>query len=317
MGMAIEKMDSESLFRLMPSEKAAATLELAAALKVFALAVDKAACAAEIARRFAPLGMKGLSAKSLYRKWQDFRREGVLALVDARTRRLASGGLAGNAEFLECWHALVLENRRKMRPAWSKLLRQFCREGRSVPGIGTWRDLYLERFGVSPAEGEPCPWGEGNPPPGWSLRNLTALAPRPETRLAAGRGVGAYMAKYGMTVCRTRAGLPPCRVVEVDDFWCEHKVIFPGNSEPQRVVAFSALDRLTGHTVCIFFKPVRERGGGAPKEVLNGAWVRYIYHYLLCVTGIPREGCCIRGEHGTDGRHVRVGALRDQRAARA
>ena len=291
-----QKSDVEALFRLLPAAKAQRVIAFAEALKVFGEATDKARAAAEISRRFAPMGLKGLSAKSLYRKYQDVAFGGILMLVDPRTRRLAAGnGL--NEEFKEYWHSIVLANRRKMRPAWGELLRRLS-SGVEIPGVGTWKDLYLRVFGYQPSAGEPCPWNQLNPPEGWSYRNMVQLAPSKATRFAASRGAGEAQLKYGFTVKKTRVGLKCCQVVEVDDMWYEHKVIYGGNREPQRVVEFAALDRLTGHVICYLPKPVRERDDNT-KETLKSAWVRYVYAYVLCVTGVPEGGCVIKGEHGS------------------
>ena len=294
---AVTSAEVDRLFSAMPGDEATRLLSFADALAVFAAARDKAAAARAMAARLLPLGYRGLSLKSLYRKLDDFRREGVWSLVPAKYKRADAAGIASNAPFLEHWQALVLSNRRKMRPAWKQLLRAFC-GGAAVPGYGTWRELYLRERGFLPAQGEPCPWSERNPPPGWSLRNLLKFAPDGFALLAARRGMADAKSRFGLSVRKTRAGLSCCRVVEVDDMWYEHMVVYPGNREPQRVVEFAALDVLTGHVVCHLPKPVRERDDGT-RETLLSAWAKYVYHYVLCVSGIPPEGCLIRGERGT------------------
>ena len=289
--------EMDRLFAAMPGDQATKILSFADALGVFAAAVDKRAAAAAMAARLAPLGYKGLSLKSLYRKLDDFRSEGVWSLVPAKYRRAQVRGLASNEAFIEHWHGLVLENRRKMKPAWKRLIRDFA-AGVAVPGVGTWQELYMAERGYYPSEGEVCPWGERNPPPGWSFRNLLKFAPDEFTMVAARRGMAEAKSRFGLTVSKTRVGLPCCRVVEVDDMWYEHAVMFPGNREPQRVVEFAAMDRLTAHVICHLAKPIREKDDGT-RETLRAAWAKYVYHYILCVSGIPQEGCIIRGERGT------------------
>ena len=294
---AVSAAEMDRLFAVMPGDAATRILSFADALAVFAAASDKAAAAQAMAARLLPLGYKGLSLKSLYRKLDDFRREGVWSLVPAKYRREETRGIATNGEFIQHWHGLVLENRRKMRPAWRRLVREFC-SGVAVPGVGTWRDLYLAERGYMPGAGEPCPWGERNPPPGWSFRNLLKFAPDEFAVLAARRGMASAKAQFGLTVSKTRVGLACCRIVEVDDMWYEHKVVLAGNREPQRVVEFAAMDRLTAHVICHLAKPIRERADGT-RETLKAAWAKYIYHFVLCLSGIPDEGCIIRGERGT------------------
>lgn len=295
---AASSAEIDRLFQTMPGREAALVMAFADALRGFDAASDKAAAARAIAGRFAPLGLKGLSLPSLYRKLQDFRLCGLMALVPAKWRRGASpAGMAANEEFVEHWRGLCLENRRKVRPAWRRLVQSFA-GGASVPGIGTWRDLYLKERGFLPAEGEPCPWSVLDPPPGWSLRSLMRLAPDPFAMEAARRGMAAAKAAYGLMARKTRAGLPCCRVVEVDDFMYDINVVFPGNLSPQRVLGLHALDRRTAHEICHLVKAVREKDDGT-REHLAQAWAKWVYHYVLCVSGIPPEGCVFRGERGT------------------
>ncbi len=293
----VTSTEMDRLFAVMPGDSATRVLSFVDALGVFAAASDKQAAARAMAARLVPLGYKGLSYKSLMRKLDDFRREGVWSLVPAKYRREEVRGLAANEEFVEHWQGLVLENRRKMKPAWKRLIREFS-AGVAVPGVGTWRDMYLKERGYFPGAGEPCPWGERNPPPGWSFRNLLKFAPDEFAVTASRRGMASAKSRFGLTVSKTRVGLACCRVVEVDDMWYEHMVLFPGNREPQRVVEFAAMDRLTAHVIWRLAKPIREKADGT-RETLRAAWAKYIYHALLCVSGIPDEGCIIRGERGT------------------
>ena len=71
--LIISKVEIDELLKLLPSDEAQRTLSFIDALKVFDRAADKKRCAAEIAARLEPLGYKGLSLKSLYRKLDQFR----------------------------------------------------------------------------------------------------------------------------------------------------------------------------------------------------------------------------------------------------
>lgn len=296
--LIVSKVEIDALLKLLPSDEAQRTLSLIDALKVFDRSSDKKRCAVELAARLEPLGYKGLSLKSLYRKLDQFRAVGVWACVDRRVaRRVTAQGIAANRALVEDWHARVLSNRRKIKPAWRELLADLAGEV-TIPGVGTWRDLYQSVYGYRPAEGEPCPWSVRNPPPGWSLRNLMQLKPDKFALAVARVGMGTAKIDFLPTVRLTRVGLLPCQVVEVDDMWYEHMVVFGGNAKPQRVVEFAAMDRLTAHVVCHLAKPVLEAEDGT-RKTLKSAWVRYLYHYLLCVVGVPAGGCMIKGEHGT------------------
>lgn len=293
----ITTAEIDRLFAVMPGDEATRILSFVDALAVFAEARDKKAAAAAMSARLAPLGFTGLSLKSLYRKLDDFKREGVWSLVPGKYKREDVRGLVANERFVEHWQTLCLENRRKMKPAWKRLVRDFC-GGVDIPGVGTWRDMYLQLRGFFPGEGEPCPWSERNPPPGWSFRNLIKFKPDEFAMVAAHHGMAEAKSRFGLTVSKTRVGLACCQLVEFDDMWYEHAVIYPGNKEPQRVVEFAAIDVLTGHVICHLAKPIRERADGT-RETLKAAWAKYVYHYVICVTGLPLERVVLVGERGT------------------
>lgn len=293
----ITTAEIDRLFSVMPGDAATKILSFADALAVFAQARGKKAAAAAMSARLEPLGFKGLSLKSLYRKLDDFRREGVWSLVPGKYKRENVRGIVANEAFVEYWQTLVLENRRKMKPAWRKLVRDFC-SGVEVPGAGRWPDLYLRLRGFMPSDGEPCPWSERNPPPGWSFRNLLKFKPDEFALVAAHHGMAEAKSRFGFTVRKTRVGLACCQMIEFDDMWYEHSVMYPGNREPQRVVEFAAVDVLTGHVICHLAKPIRERADGT-RETLKAAWAKYVYHYALCVSGLPPERVVLVGERGT------------------
>jgi len=315
--MIITKVEIDELMKLLPSDEAQRTLSFIDALKVFDRATDKKRCAAEIAARLEPLGYKGLSLKSLYRKLDQFRAQGVWACVDRRVaRRVSAQGIVANRLFVEAWQARCLLNRRKIKPAWRSLMLDLV-NGVAIPGVGTWRELYAATYGYRPAADEPCPWSESAPPPGWSLRNMMMISPDKFALQAARIGLGQAKIDFLPTVRMTRVGLKPCQVVEVDDMWYEHMVIFGGNAKPQRVVEFAIMDRLTGHVFGYLPKPVVE-GEDGTRKTFKSAWVRYLYHYLLCCVGVPAGGCVIKGEHGTassddtfDAALVAINALRE------
>lgn len=296
--LIVSKVDVDELLKMLPSDEAQRVLSFIDSLKVFDRAIDKKRCADEIAVRLAPLGYTGISLKSLYRKLSQFKTVGVWACVDRRiARRISAQGMAANTLLVQEWQKRVLSCRRKVKPAWRGLIADLA-AGVAIPGVGTWRELYAATYGYMPAADEPCPWSETTPPPGWSLRNLVSLKPDKFALAAARVGMGKAKIDFLPTVKMTRVGLLPCQVVEVDDMWYEHLVIFGRNTKPQRVVEFAAMDRLTGHVICHLAKPVVETEDGK-RKTLKSAWVRYLYHYVLCCVGVPEGGCVIKGEHGT------------------
>ena len=307
----IPKADVDRLLRMLPSDEAQKTLAFFDALCVFHASADKKRCAVEIAERLEPLGIRGISLKSLYRKENAVfipdenhpgqKRVNILGAVDNRlVRRISGQWLAFNTEFIEHWHMRVLSCRRgKVKTAWRNLLIDLA-GGDTIPGYGTWRDIYFREHHYYPAKDEPCPYGVMNPPVGWSLRNLSGLKPDKFARRAAQIGMGAAKTDFLPTVRLTRVGLKPCQVVEIDDMWYEHYVVFGGNEKPQKVVEFAIYDRLTGYVICHLTKPVVKGWDDETRKTLKSAWVNYLYQYLFCVVGLPRGvRVIIKGEHGT------------------
>ena len=309
--IVIPKADVDKLFKMLPSDEAQRTLSFFDSLCVFHASTDKKRCAVEIAERLEPLGIRGISLKSLYRKENavfvpDPNHPGrelvnLLGAADNRlVRRISGQWLALNTEFIEHWHMRVLSARRgKVKSAWRDLLLDLAR-GETIPGYGTWRDIYFKEHGYRPSNDEPCPYSVLNPPVGWSLRNLSGLKPDKFARRAAQIGMGQAKIDFLPTVRLTRVGLKPCQVVEIDDMWYEHYVVFGGNEKPQKVVEFAIYDRLTGYVICHLTKPVVKGWDDETRKTLKSAWVNYLYQYLFCVVGLPRDvRVIIKGEHGT------------------
>lgn len=292
--------DVRRLHELLPPGEAARVKALAEGIALFLRASDKAEAVRTVSRRLSALGVRGVSAPSLYRKAAAWRRGGICALVDGRAARKAPGiALSGNREFLAHWHDLVCGNRRATRPAWSALVSQL-RAGETIPGVGTWRDVWAsENGGYQPPEGMPCPYFESSPPRGWSLRHLTRLGPAAFALEAARHGRASATLAHAPAVPLTRVGLACGAVWQLDDMWYEQKVAYEGNRHAQRVVEFALLDALTGHVALRLMKPVRERDDGS-RETLRSRWTRYVVAALLCSVGIPPEGpVLVMGEHGT------------------
>lgn len=301
-GCAIPAEDLRMLHERLPLAETLRVKMLASVLVRFDEARDKGAFVSSLRGdpRFAPIA-SCLSVPSLYRKLQAWREtRSLLCLADRRKFRTANTqGLESNAEFVEYWHALCLTNKRKVAPARRELFARLA-SGEEIPGYGDWRALFAgENGGTMPAPDMACPYRPGIlEPRGWSLRNLTKLKPGVFALAAARKGMMEAQMTSAPTVVRTRVGLAPCQVVQIDDMWYEHKVAFAGNRHAQRVVEFAAVDVLTGHVICHLAKPVREREDGT-RETLRGIWTNYLLAYILCEVGIPEAGCLVMGEHGT------------------
>ena len=277
----------------------AETLKLKAlAVAHFLRAKDKQAAAAEIQRTMGSR-LKGISLKRLYALANTF--DGTLrSLMDGRMiRKLRSGGLAENKEFIAFWHELCLRNKRATAPAYRELFYRL-KAGEVIPGFGDWRQIYAaEHGGIFPSPERACPYEPGAcVPKGWTLRTLTRLKPDEFALVAARKGTMAATMERLPDIHRTRVGLKSCRVVQIDDMWYEHKVAFGANRHAQRVVEFSMIDVATGKFFAWLTKPVLEREDGK-RETLRSRWARYLVAYLLGTVGVPEEGVLIMGEHGT------------------
>lgn len=288
------------LHELLPPGEAAKVKALAEGIALFMRADDKAAAVRTVSQRLAALGVRGVSAPSLYRKAAAWRRGGICALIDGRAARKAPAlALSGNRAFLAHWHDLVCSNRRATRPAWSALVAQL-RAGERIPGVGDWRDVWAaENGGFAPPPGMPCPYFEHCPPRGWSLRHLTRLKPEAFALEAARHGMMSATLAHAPAVPLTRVGLACGSVWQLDDMWYEQKVAYEGNRHAQRVVEYALLEALTGHVALRLMKPVRERDDGT-RETLRSIWTRYVVAALLCAVGVAAEGpVLVMGEHGT------------------
>ncbi|HOQ62298.1 MAG TPA: hypothetical protein PKZ08_16840, partial [Vicinamibacterales bacterium] len=121
----------------LPFAEANAVKATVAAVAEFAAAEDKAAAAARIVARLEPMGVRGLSLKTLYRKAAAVAAHGWRGAVDGRTlRKLETAGIAGNRAFVEHWQTLCAQNQRKTAPAWRSLVHAL-RNGEPLPGVGT------------------------------------------------------------------------------------------------------------------------------------------------------------------------------------
>lgn len=303
MGCELALPDIRLVHEELGFEEARRVKALDRAIRGFIDARDKAAFLAEVRPALEALGVRGVSLPSMYRKAALYVENGKnwRTLMDKRiARRLKGpGGLAGNGEFREWWSALALSNKRKTAPAYRRMI-AMLRNGDRIPGVGDWRDLWAaDHDGVRPPEGMPCPYHVGGlVPRGMSYRNMMALMPSDFAVTAARKGMMAAQMSYIPDVPRTRVGLAPCQVVQIDDMVHEVKVAWDGNHFAQRVMDLSMIDVLTSCTVGWLCFPMREDDEGRLKTV-RGEWVRYLMAHLLCDVGIPESGLLVMGEHQT------------------
>lgn len=298
--LTLSSDDLRLIHEHLPYDEARATKELISAMQEFVVATDKERCALDIAARLEPLGVRGLSLKSLYRKAAAMQQSGWRGVVDGRIlRRLERSGIAGNQEFCDHWQVLVTDNQRKTAPAWRALM-QAINAGDRIPGLGTWCDIWrAENPGQTPPS--VCPYGVMAPhdqvPRGLSYTALMRLRPTAFGVTASRIGIMRASTDYLPDVLRTRVGLMRCQVIQLDDMWDNAKVMFGANRFGERVVELSAVDVLTGRIICHLSKPILRREDDT-RQVLRSEWARYIMAHIICNLGYPGK-LLIMGEHGT------------------
>lgn len=297
--MTLSTDDLRLIHGHLPYDEARAVKALISSMAEFIAAKDKERAALDIAARLEPLGVRGLSLKSMYRKAAAMEQHGWRGVVDGRTlRKLDQGGIGGNEVFVAHWHTLVAENQRKTKPAWRALLDAINR-GEVIPGLGNWHDIWRsEHSGTPPGC---CPYGTRAPydqvPRGLSYTALMRLRPTAFGVTAARIGIMRASTDYLPDVLRTRVGLQRCQVIQIDDMWDNAKVMFGPNRYGERVVELSAVDVLTGRIICHLSKPILRREDDT-RQVLRSEWVRYIMAHIICNLGYPGK-LLIMGEHGT------------------
>jgi len=300
MSTAVAKITHEDLRLIhehLPYREAVALKATVAAVAEFAAAADKVSAAARIMARLEPLGVRGLSLKTLYRKASAVAAHGWRGAVDGRVlRRLEAGGVRDNRAFVDHWGTLCAGNQRKTAPAYRSLITAL-RNGDSIPGLGTWRDIWMREY---PGETPPseCPWTiDGQQPRGLSYSAMLRLAPSAFGIAASRVGIMAASSAHLPDVLRTRIGLKRCQVIQIDDMWDNAKVMFSGNRHGERVVELSAVDVLTGRIIAYIAKPIIRRDDNT-REVLRQEWSRYLIAHIICNIGVP-DRMLIMGEHGT------------------
>jgi hypothetical protein len=295
--ITLSQDDLRLIHEHLPHREAQSVKAMLAAMAEFASAEDKAAAASRIAARLEPLGVRGLSVKTLYRKAAEMAKHGWRGAVDGRTlRKLEVAGLGGNAEFVAQWHCLVAGNQRKTAPVYRRLVEQIA-HGETIPGVGTWRDMWQrEHLGETPPS--ECPYRLGGQVPrDMSYSAMLRLSPTAFGIKASRVGLMAAVTDYVPDVLRTRVGLRRCGCIQIDDMWDNAKVMFSRNRYGERVVELSAVDVLTGKIICYLAKPIIRREDDT-REVIRSEWTRYIIAHICCNLGIP-DRMLIMGEHGT------------------
>jgi hypothetical protein len=261
-------------------------------------AKSKSKAFAEISKRYP--GSKSLSAGNIRTKYYAFKQSGWKALVNKAklpkhdiTAPNTPGGQP--ALFVQYWLGLQENYQRNSKAAYRELIRRY-RAGEQIPGIGTWRNIWMDAGAGRPPE--KCPM---NPPmpPGWGERNLQRYKPT-KFELTAARIGRSAAAAFRPLVYTTRVGMRPGQVYVFDDVWHDNKVNYLGmNRQAMRPLEFSCLDLFSACQVAFGAQPMTEDEATGKRETLRESEMRFLLCHVLCTLGYHPAGCCLHVEHGT------------------
>ncbi len=261
----------------------------------------------EIEKRYP--GSQSLSAANIRTKYYAFQRDGWQALINKaklpRHSAVAPNTPGGQpAAFVEFWKGLQESYQRNSRAAYRELIRRY-RNGDQIPGVGSWRNVWIDKSGTRPPD--TCPM---NPPlpDGWTERNLMRYKPT-KFELTAARIGRSAAAQFRPLVFTTRVGMAPGQVFVFDDVWHDNKVNWLGvNKTAMRPLEFSCIDLFSGCQVAWGAQPMTEDDATGKRETLRETEMRFLLCHVLCNLGFHPDGCQLHVEHGT-------AAIRDDLAA--
>ena len=237
--------------------------------------------------------------KGLRRKYYDWRKFGMAALVDGRKER------RGRSEnpFYRDFKTYCERNKNfgGCRAAYEDMMRDF-RSGKAL-SFGTWRAIWEDEFKY---EALPpfCP--AGWTPKGATYANLMDLYSKDPTRQAALAWTrqGMFAAsKHLPPVIRTRVGLLPGQIYQFDDVWHNIDVYAPGIKGVFQPLEFAGYDIASAFKMASLMKPrfykIDEKTGREMRDNLKEMQFRFLVAYVMCCVGFHRDGVTIIGEHGT------------------
>lgn len=215
----------------------------------------------------------GVSYRTARRKYDEFRRQRVEALIDGRTLPRPRAEL--DPDFVGWWRALAESNQRKTRPAYREFIRSWHR-GDLIPGLDPDQPRHIV-------------------PRGCSYGNLARLA-NDGFALKVMRVGTAAAAKHAPKIFSTRAELWPASHYMFDDLWHDNFVVFRG--QVVRVLEFDALDVFSACKISWGTKPRIRREDGT-MDGLKESFMRMLLASVLWHEGFSPRGTELLAEHGT------------------
>ena len=165
--------------------------------------------------------MKGFSAVQIKRAWLAFKAAEYdwRVLVDEYHRPDKKVGRGHPPAFITYWCGLALSYQRNGTAQAYQELKRLWKLGESIPGFGTWREWYQNKY---PFRAVPaiCP----RLPAGWSETNLRNYLPS-EVEITVIRD-GYFAAHAGLPqMARDRSGLRPLEVLAFDDVQTDFRTL--------------------------------------------------------------------------------------------
>lgn len=234
---------------------------------------------------------RGYSYSNLRKKYYEFKRLGVPALVDKA--KLGTKNAAINVG--DIFRGYCEQNQRSSREAYRTMMRDL-RNGKHLADLGTWRDVFASEFPDRPTPHN-CPMDYT--PRGWSYANLMKCAGLSAYEIVATR-VGRGKAKdYLPSVYSTRNGLRVGQIYMFDDMWHDAKVNYPGNMRAQRMIELAAVDVFSANRFAYGIEPRKENLETGKMHNLNETHMRQLLAHVMINVGYHPEGCTMIVEHGT------------------
>jgi hypothetical protein len=158
-------------------------------------------------------------------------------------------------------------------------IRTEWREGRAVPGYGTWREWFLRTFPDAPQPAQFC----GDYPRAWSTSNLYLHMPSNAQYALATRGRAAAQ-KFIHGIVRDTSKLRPMELIVLDDFEPDTMAIFEGRVV--RSTGLKAMDVGTRRTLALGMKPRVENDEGRQISIVR-ADVQFLLKQIFGTWGLP------------------------------
>lgn len=228
-------------------------------------------------------GERGMSVGNLKALYYAFRKTGDWRVLIHKYR----GAPALPSAFVEFFRMRVEQNVRGARAAMIDIKAAWA-AGESIPGFGTWREYYTDRF---PERDIPERYPYGFYPAGWSESNLYERQSSKAERALKRRGFAA-MKRHLPHVQRDLSQLRPLELIVIDDFETDQIVQArdpdTGRYELTTCTGLLAIDAATRRKLALGLKPRFKREDGR-RIAITRADVQQLLYSVFTEHGTPRD----------------------------